>query len=367
MEKIVGTCAAAVLLAACAPASCPALDRRGSAPAVGWVDAASPASSPSPSPSTHPWLPPSLPVQGGESTVPTPSPTQAPTGPGPGRGFAESGPWLTYYGDADTMGDLAAVAARFRIINLDADPGAENFTATQVATLRANGRNRVLSYLNVGAVEDFRSYWSQVPQAGILGSYPGYPDERWMDPANAAWRELLLGTIVPALVAQGVDGFFLDNLEVLSHPTTAATSRQAGLDLIGALRDRYPNMLIVLQNGTGPVTRAGTLTDGRAFAALLDGVSHESVFTQPDDAADAEQEINRIETDGVVLAELRAWRDLGLRPGGRPLLVGISEYVNGYDQAANAARARKLGEAEGFTTIVADRSGGQQEVPPPGF
>ena len=66
---------------------------------------------------------------------------------------------MSFYGTARQMGDLRRVAAAFRLINIDADPTAGNFTRADIATLRAGGRNTVLSYLNVGACERYRSYW----------------------------------------------------------------------------------------------------------------------------------------------------------------------------------------------------------------
>ena len=61
------------------------------------------------------------------------------------------------------MGDLRRVAAAFRLINIDADPTAGNFTRADIATLRAGGRNTVLSYLNVGACERYRSTGERRP------------------------------------------------------------------------------------------------------------------------------------------------------------------------------------------------------------
>src|SRR6185503_5885630 len=73
------------------------------------------------------------------------------------RGFPDPGPWVSFYGGAQGV-DLAAVAATFRIINIDADPDTGNFTDAEIQTMRAGGKNRVISYLNVGSCEKFRSY-----------------------------------------------------------------------------------------------------------------------------------------------------------------------------------------------------------------
>src|SRR5205814_1529962 len=110
------------------------------------------------------------------------------------RGIRKNAPWVSFYGTARQMGDLHRVAGAFRLINIDADPTAGNFTRADIAMLRAGGRNTVLSYLNVGACERYRSYWRTAPsglipcganQAAQIAAYHRYPKEVWMNPGNA--------------------------------------------------------------------------------------------------------------------------------------------------------------------------------------
>lgn len=295
---------------------------------------------------------------------------------GPGRGFPQAGPWMTFYGQAKDLGNLQDLADRYRVFNVDADPTLGNFTKDQIETLKKGGENRVMSYLNLGAAENFRSYWKEAPdglvpagqnQEAQLGKYDGYSDEeKWMDPANADWRALVLDHMVPKLVAQGVDGFYLDNLEVLSHGPEAKhrpltpEGVQAGLDLVAEIRDRYPNLLIVLQNGAGPTTREGRTSDGRPFAELLDGVAHESLFTQPSEEADARNAKYRIEKDEDAIAHMKAWQAMNLRPGGRPFHLSAQEYLGPRPSAAALARVRSQARAAGFALHVGDKSAGMQ-------
>ncbi len=280
------------------------------------------------------------------------------------RGFPVPGPWVSDYGPAARMGDLGKVARTFRIINVDLDPGDGhgNFTRAQVIRLKAGGRNRVLSYLNLGSMESGRTYWSRVPagfvsgqsnSAAHLGPYGGYPDETWMDLGNADYQRLILDYVAPRLVAQGADGFYLDNLELVEHraddtngPCSPAC-RQGGLDLVRRLREKYPRLLIVMQNATGDVTRLG-VTGGIAFPTLLDGVAHEEVFApHPDRQAQA---------------ELTQWQALGLRPGERRFWIGTEDYVG---SGANLWQARAVyakSRAAGFSPYVADASARQQTV-----
>ncbi len=288
------------------------------------------------------------------------------SGPAPlttlGPGFPIAGPWVSFYGSAEQLGDLARVARTFRIINLDADPGTENFTDEQLRVLRAGGQNRVLSYLNIGACEHDRTYWSRVPaglsscaanRAAQRGAYKGYPDETWMDPSDPSYQQLLLEYVAPRLAAR-VDGFYLDNLEIVEHPARSTNGpcspscRQGGLDLVRRLREKFPAHLIVMQNATGEVTRAG-VTGGVRFATLLDGIAHEEVYAP--------------RYDGDAEAELLAWRALNLRSRqGRPLWIAVEDYVGSCTNQRAAQAALSRARAREFSPYVSDHSGAQQTI-----
>ncbi len=312
-----------------------------------------------------PLAPPARPTAATPTTATTTAETPATSSPESGaigRGFPESAPWVSCYGSAKDMGDLDKVAQTFRVINIDADPDVANFTKEQIEQLKNGGRNRVISYFNVGSAEAFRSYWTQAPaglvaakdnKAAQVGAYDGYPDETWMDLGNADYQKLLLDYVAPRLVAQGVDGFFLDNFELVEHQAKdkngacSATCRQGGLDLVRRLREKYPNLLIVMQNATGNVTRSG-VTGGLAFPTLLDGISHEEVYAP--------------KADKDAAKELLAWKKLDLKPGGRPLWIATEDYVG---KATNLEKAREVyakSRANGFSPYAADESGKQQTV-----
>jgi cysteinyl-tRNA synthetase len=265
------------------------------------------------------------------------------------------------------MGDLERVASKFRIIDIDADPaqdGRGNFTDEELRVLKGGGRNRVLSYLNLGSCEHFRTYWSRAPaglvpcganRGAMLGAYADYPDETWMDLGNADYQALILDHVAARLAARGVDGFYLDNLEVVEHTDPSSpegacspSCRQGALDVVRKLRDRYPDALLVMQNATSDATRLGS-THGVRFASLLDGVTHEEVYSPK---FDAEAE-----------AQLAAWAGLGLRSRtGRPLFIGVEDYVG---SCANVEAARAVyakSRIHGFSPYASDASNSQKVV-----
>jgi cysteinyl-tRNA synthetase len=248
------------------------------------------------------------------------------------------------------------------MINIDADPGVGNFMRRQILDLKAGGKNRVLSYFNLGSCEHFRSYWAEVPQgfmscgantAAHRGAYDGFPGEIWMDVGNADHQKLLIDYVAPRLVAQGVDGFFLDNLEIVEHGTATtngpcdASCAQGGLDLVRRLRERFPDLVFVMQNATGEVTRRGR-TGGLDYPTLLDGISHEAVYAP--------------EVDEDAQAELSAWAALGLRPDGRAFWIATEDYVGSCDAHRAARTAYENSRAHGFAPYVADQSRGQHVI-----
>jgi cysteinyl-tRNA synthetase, unknown class len=271
-------------------------------------------------------------------------------------------PWMSYYSGASQMGSETQAANTFHVMDVDLDPGTGNFTPADVVALKANGQNIVLSYLNVGSCESFRTYWSSVP-AGFVscsantaaqsGTYQGYPNETWMNLSNAAYQHLIVDYVAPQLVAQGADGFYLDNMEMVEHGTTTtdgpcdATCAQGGLDLVRMLRAKYPSLVIIMQNATSNVTRLGQ-TGGVSFASLLDGIAHEEVYAPSYDAS-AEQ-------------ELLNWQSMKLTPSGHPFWIATLDYVGDCTQTAKAKAVYTRSRAHGFVPYASDRSAGQNVI-----
>jgi cysteinyl-tRNA synthetase len=277
------------------------------------------------------------------------------------RNFAGA-PWMSYYNTESAMGSASQAASTFRVMDLDLDPGIGNFTPADVEALKANGQNVVLSYLNVGSCESFRSYWSSVPAgfvscmantAAQAGTYQGYRNETWMNLSNPDYQHLIVDYVAPRLVAQGADGFYLDNMEMVEHGTATtngpcdAVCAQGGLDLVRMLRAKYPSLVIVMQNATSNVTRLGR-TGGVAYPSLLDGIAHEEVYAPSYDAS-AER-------------ELLAWQSMKLMPNGHAFWIATLDYVGDCTQTAKAQAVFTRSRAHGFVPYVSDASAGQNVI-----
>jgi len=259
--------------------------------------------------------------------------------------------WVVYYGSG-SQADLARMAATFKLIVVDADPanGSPAVTPAQIATLRSGGA-KVLSYLNFGACETWRTYWSNAPAGFLscsanltaqLGKMAGY-SEYWMNPANSDYQHLIADYVAPQLMATGVDGLMLDNFELVGHGSTTsdgpcdAACAQGGLDLVARLRNAWPGAPIVLNHA--PVAALSGESGGIAFPMLVDGDFAEQVFAPSQDSS-------QVQT-------LQFWRST---EGGLPrsaFFTGTLDYMPDCTQIGAAQNDWNTSVADGFDPSVA--------------
>lgn len=152
--------------------------------------------------------------------------------------------WAVDYG-AETD---PATARRYRLLVLEPDHD------RAIASLRGPGAT-LLGYVSFGEVERQRPYVGALEQAGaLLAPNPHWPDARMADLRHPAWRDVLIETIVPQVLAQGFDGIFIDtmdNAEAMEtrDPAGMKGMAAAGAALIAAVRARFPAMRIMLNRG----------------------------------------------------------------------------------------------------------------------
>lgn len=287
------------------------------------------------------------------STGGTATGTSAPVIPA-ARALPASPVWIAYYGSASAI-NIAQVAATFKLIIIDADPGTGTpaFSAAQITALKANGA-KVLSYLNFGACEKSRTYWNTVPSgfvscgantAAQISKYQGFP-EYWMNPANADYQNLIVNYVATRLAATGVDGFMLDNFEIVGHGANAsagpcdATCAQGGLDLVKRLRDQFPNLAIVLN--AAPVQVIGGTTGGVSFPWLIDGVLSEQVY------------LPSVSTSMV--QQLQAWKSAEQNLGRSNFFVGSLDYASSCTATSAAQTAWTSSLQAGFSPLISTTS-----------
>lgn len=197
--------------------------------------------------------------------------------------------WVSYYGDDDIE-----ALRQFDLIDIDAEAGAGNYTQDEINALKADGKI-VVSYLNIGAIETFRSYWGP-GQVYKLDPYGGWPDEYWADTSQSGWQDLIISE-AGKLLAKGVDGFYLDNLDVAEKYGDRPELRRGVVTIIERLRKTYPQAILIAQNGL--FLRNDEGSGKKRVYAYLDGWAQEEVFTTYEDGY---RKVAKEQTDAYVAA-----------------------------------------------------------------
>ncbi|RRD93150.1 glucanotransferase [Clostridiales bacterium COT073_COT-073] len=151
---------------------------------------------------------------------------------------------------------------------------ADLLLAEEVTLLHQNGNRQVLSYLNIGAIEDFRTDYDKY-QGIVLGMYENWPEERWVDISQICWQERIRQK-VREMVEKGIDGFFLDNADIYYYYQRPEIY-QSLLTILTQIKETQKQ--VIINGGDFFIKTAiekGDLND------LVDGINQETVFTTID-------------------------------------------------------------------------------------
>ena len=147
----------------------------------------------------------------------------------------------------------------------------QEFTKSDVEKLHSKGI-KVYSYLNVGSVENYRSYYKRF-KSYYLGIYENWEDEKWVDVSQKSYQDFIINELEPSLRAKGADGYFIDNCDVYANFKKDKIYK--GLQtILGAVHSH--NLPMLINGGDIFVTKA--MKDG-TYGNLFDGVNQEEVFT----------------------------------------------------------------------------------------
>ncbi len=117
----------------------------------------------------------------------------------------------------------AIAATNFDVIIIDLFFSDTALTADDINRLKikANGGKRlVISYINIGAAENYRYYWEKDWELHhpewIKKEYEGYSNEFWVEFWVEEWQKLIYGndsSYIKKIIDAGFDGAYLDNVE----------------------------------------------------------------------------------------------------------------------------------------------------------
>ncbi len=191
----------------------------------------------------------------------------------------------------------------------------EATTAAQVRALHRRGVV-VLAYVSVGTIESYRS-WYRLLRPYRLELWDDW-GEWYADVSRRGFRDAIARRVVPRLLAKGVDGLFLDNVDmVATHP-----AERRGMEALVRRLDRLlgARRVLMAQNGDEAMRR---------FLPYLDAWNREDVTSTYD--FDRRRYVRVPAADHA--AALRFLR----RIAARGLLVTATDYTARDDAAGVAA------------------------------
>ena len=235
------------------------------------------------------------------------------------------------------------------VVDLARDGGSDYFTPGEVAALTSSGKV-ALAYFEIGAIEDYRPEWSQVPADLKLGAVGGWPSEQYVKYWDERWWPIVRGRVDQAIAA-GFDGAYLDMVVTYEEiPANAAGTNREDLagkmvDLIARLaqyaKGVAPDFKIVPQNSP-------ELRTWPKYLPAIDGLGMEELYFQATDNPCSQSWCQDNRTNAQAI-----------RAAGK--LVLAIDYA---DQAANIASAYTQARAAGFVPYVSNRNLNTMRVNP---
>ena len=145
----------------------------------------------------------------------------------------------------------------------------DEFNNAQINKLKSKGI-KLISYLNVGAIEKTRSYYKAYKKYAI-GRYEDW-DELWMDISQPEWKNALAWQ-ARRFKARGADGLYIDNLDVVEEYRPRNLYPHA-VELLSRIKKETGLYLMV--NGADYFVTNAVLKGQKCF----DAIQQEEVFTR---------------------------------------------------------------------------------------
>ena len=148
-----------------------------------------------------------------------------------------------------------------------------------LAPLQAAGKT-LYGYVSLGEIERHHPLYPRVQaERLLLGENPNWKGSYFVDLRDRRWHTHVLQELIPQVLSQGFEGLFLDTLDdagyLEDNKPYRPRMRQGAIDLVRAIRARYPNVPLLLN-------RAYDLLD--TLAPLLAGHLSESCYADYDEA-----------------------------------------------------------------------------------
>lgn len=138
-------------------------------------------------------------------------------------------------------------------------------------------KTRFVAYLSLGEVHVSRPYFPRLQQAGALLERNADWEGAWrVDLRASEWQKIVLEELVPTLIKKGYHGVFLDTVDSASYfesqdPVKFKGSRAALISLIQDMHRRFPDLVILPNNGLDVLMSTGAAVSGVVVEDLYAG------------------------------------------------------------------------------------------------
>jgi polysaccharide biosynthesis protein PelA len=154
--------------------------------------------------------------------------------------------WIVYYGNQLSLIDLNKIELAIL------EP--ENINVKEIYSPN-DKKIKFIGYLSVGEAAEHQSYWYQVKgQPYLVEENKNWPGAWRVDIRSEEWQTLLLEKVIPEILNKGYDGLFLDTIDTAAHleltyPDQFPGSRSALVNFVRKIHEKYPEVLIIPNNG----------------------------------------------------------------------------------------------------------------------
>lgn len=203
------------------------------------------------------------------------------------RKWSEVKSWVYQLSDykGDRLDEIVESDFDLAVIDLARDGQSDFFTHAEIEAVKASGKF-VLAYFEIGAIEDYRPEWNDVPTDLKSGKVGGWPKEQYVKFWDERWWPVVKGRVDQALKS-GFDGAYLDMVTTYEEIPKSGLKREDRarkmVDLLARIseyaKSRSPSFKIVPQNCPELYTRSySTPEPNKKYINAIDGLGLESVF-----------------------------------------------------------------------------------------
>ncbi|MBF0431480.1 MAG: endo alpha-1,4 polygalactosaminidase [Fibrobacteria bacterium] len=241
--------------------------------------------------------------------------------------------WACYYGeDSSSLARLE----EYDLVVMEPDHG---FTPPE------NTRTLYVGYVSLGEAEKFRWYWKEIEGRDfILWENENWKDDYLIDIRSSEWQDFLVKRIIPKIIAKGYEGLFFDTIDTPLFLEEKDSEKFAGSavalgTLIKRIRETFPDLVLVSNNGLRAVTHIGAYVDVFVLESMFTTYDFESKNYGKADSSWRKKRIGQINANKELFA-------------GKPVLV--IDYADPGDKALkdwSGAECKKRGFVPYHTTI----------------